>query len=374
MSDKRERAEFAMGAADAAKPMVVGDVGVRSMMESEGSTTSNEESTAAGWSSATIGALAVILSVAGLFFYKWSAALRTLHDVRATGVLHKSSTVLTDGGTLASTIRYFGMVGPALLLGITIGAAVRAGISERWVRKLIGGAGARSIATAGLIGAPLMLCSCCVTPVTTGLRERGARLGPALALMMSSPGLNPAALTLTFLLFPLRIGALRLVAAALLVFGLSTLIDRFASDRRLTEPQAELVEPPGDLGGFSRQFLRSFARLALLTLPLIAVGVLASAMLVPHAASLGANGGIVTTAVVAVIAALFALPTFLEIPLALILLQLGAPGAALAMLVAGPIVNLPSLLVVGREAGPRVAIGLALGVVSVAFVAGLGAG
>jgi len=49
-----------------------------------------------------------------------------------------------------------------------------------------------------LAGAPLMLCSCCVAPIFTGVYERSARLGPSLGLMLAAPALNPAALILTF--------------------------------------------------------------------------------------------------------------------------------------------------------------------------------
>jgi uncharacterized membrane protein YraQ (UPF0718 family) len=70
---------------------------------------------------------------------------------------------------------------------------------------------------------------------------------------------------------------------------------------------------------------------------------------------------------------LVALPTFFEIPFALLFLSFGAPGAAAAMLIAGPMVNLPSLLILARETRPKVAIALALGVWLLAVVAGLSA-
>jgi len=41
------------------------------------------------------------------------------------------------------------------------------------------------------------------------------------------------------------------------------------------------------------------------------------------------------------------------------------------MLVAGPIVNLPSLMILGRQTRPKVAAGLAAGVWLIAVVAGL---
>jgi uncharacterized protein len=60
--------------------------------------------------------------------------------------------------------------------------------------------------------------------------------------------------------------------------------------------------------------------------------------------------------IVAAFAVPLALPTFFEIPLALILLASGAPpGAAVALLIAGPSVNLPSLFTIMRSTNWKVA-------------------
>jgi len=67
-----------------------------------------------------------------------------------------------------------------------------------------------------------------------------------------------------------------------------------------------------------------------------------------------------------------ALPSFFEIPLAFSILAAGAPvGAAAAVLFAGPIINLPSLLVVGRRASWKAAVLLAFSVWVIAFSGGL---
>jgi uncharacterized membrane protein YraQ (UPF0718 family) len=113
--------------------------------------------------------------------------------------------------------------------------------------------------------------------------------------------------------------------------------------------------------------------LTLITVPMIVVGVLISALILPAAASVHGTGVLIAVLAVAAIATLVALPTFFEIPLALLLLQMGLPGAAAAMLFAGPIVNMPSLLVLGRRTGPKLAASLAAGVWGIAILAGLAA-
>src|SRR5437588_11262072 len=77
-------------------------------------------------------------------------------------------------------------------------------------------------------------------------------------------------------------------------------------------------------------------------------------------------------AVVAAVAVPLALPTFFEIPLALILLASGAPvGAAVALLVAGPSVNLPSLFTVARSTNWKDAAVVAVSIWTLAVGAGI---
>jgi uncharacterized membrane protein YraQ (UPF0718 family) len=84
------------------------------------------------------------------------------------------------------------------------------------------------------------------------------------------------------------------------------------------------------------------------------------------------GGGTVVIALVALFAVPLAMPSFFEIPLAFSILAAGDPlGAAAAVLFAGPIVNLPSLLVVGHDAGWKVSALLASSVWVIAFLGGL---
>jgi len=76
--------------------------------------------------------------------------------------------------------------------------------------------------------------------------------------------------------------------------------------------------------------------------------------------------------IVAAVAVVIALPTFFEIPLALLLVQAGAPlGAVAALLFAGPAVNLPSLFTLARAGSPRVALALGIAVFVVAVAGGM---
>jgi uncharacterized membrane protein YraQ (UPF0718 family) len=275
-----------------------------------------------------------------------------------------------EGGVLVATLRYFEAVWPALAFGIVVGAVVRSTISPAWIGSLLGGRGLPSALAGAACGSPLMLCSCCVTPVFTGVRERGARLGPALALMLASPGLNLAALALTFVLLPPHFGVARVLAVLTLVLSIAPVIGARADAPARPQPRGEEGRAV-TLREVARRFARSLVYMVAVTVPFIAVGVVLSSWLLPYTIELSAQGAALAVVLVALAATCIALPTFFEIPIALLLLELGAhPGAAMAVLVAGPIVNLPSLIVLARESGARVAVALAASVWFTASLAG----
>lgn len=310
-------------------------------------------------------------ALGGLFYYKWSGSLVKIRDVQGAGQWMGTADGITSGGLASATLFYFNKVWLAMLYGILIGAAVRALISPRWVARLLaeGGAARRQV-VGSLAGAPLMLCSCCVTPIFSGVYERGARMGSALAVMLAAPGLNPAALVLTFLLFPLDLSLARLCAALAAVLLLPLVLEHLFGGSMRRKGMCVEDEGPRDLRDFLLRFGRSLLYLTALTVPMIAAGVVLSSLLLPLALSVTAGGAVLALLLVSLLAVLVALPTFFEIPLALLLLELGLPGAAVAILFAGPIINLPSLFVLARETNVKVAGSLCLGIWLLAVAAG----
>src|SRR6267143_7299248 len=294
-------------------------------------------------------ALPTLLIIGALIAYKSSAALAVIGKVSTTGALTPRSNVIplvgaSGASVLTRTLNYFLVIWPALLFGILISAAVSTFVSPQWLTRFLGKRSLRSQVFAGLAGAPLMLCSCCVAPIFTGVYERSARLGPSLGLMLAAPALNPAALILTFMLFDYKVGVTRVAASVAAVLFTGMIADRIFGR---TEVHCEVDDwqtegRPADLF----HFLRACARVSVRLLPVIVIVVLAS-MIIAQMMSVrtfdSTAARFLAIAVVAAVAVPLALPTFFEIPLALILLSSGAPvGAAVALLIAGPSVNLPS--------------------------------
>jgi uncharacterized membrane protein YraQ (UPF0718 family) len=99
---------------------------------------------------------------------------------------------------------------------------------------------------------------------------------------------------------------------------------------------------------------------------------MAIAFWLPLSSFTSAGGQFLVIMLVALIAIPVALPTFFEIPLALIMLAAGAPaGAAVALMIAGPAVNLPSLFTIARSTNWRVAAWLALSIFVLAVAGGV---
>lgn len=324
-------------------------------------------------------ALPTLLIIGALIAYKSSAALAVIGRVSATGVFTPRGNVIplvggSGASVLTQTLNYFLIIWPALLFGILISAAVTTFVSPRWLARVLGKGSLRGQMIAGAAGAPLMLCSCCVAPIFKGVYERSARLGPSLALMLAAPALNPAALILTFMLFDYQVSGLRAAASVAAVLFTGAIAERLFKKPSIP-CEVDDVSQNLSRGPHLLRFVRSAGQVALRLVPVIVLGVLASMIIaqwLPTDAFTSPGARMLAVIIVATFAIPLALPTFFEIPLAFVLLASGAPvGAALALLIAGPAINLPSLLTITKSTSWKVAAVVAASVWVIAVAGGL---
>lgn len=324
-------------------------------------------------------ALPTLLIIGALIAYKSAAAVAVIGKVSATGAFTPRANVIplvgaSEASVLTRTLNYFLVIWPALFFGILISGAVTTFVSPRWLVRALGKGSLRAQIIAAATGAPLMLCSCCVAPIFKGVYERSARLGPSLGLMLAAPALNPAALILTFMLFDYRVAGTRAAASLAAVLFTGMIADRIFGQ---TGVPCEVDYVSQNLSPRSHllRFVRSCVQVALRLIPVIVIGVLASMVIaqwLPGIAVTSPDAKLLTVIVVATFAVPLALPTFFEIPLAFVLLNAGAPvGAALALLIAGPAVNLPSLLTIMRSTSWKVAALVAASVWAIAVASGI---
>lgn len=328
----------------------------------------------------------VILSIlllagllAGLIGYKARGGLKRINELWATGSLtiHTEALHRPPGSGLwatgAQTLAYLNIVWPALVFGVLISAAVHASISPRRLATLFGQGSVKPQFAAAAAGAPLMLCSCCVAPVFPAVYRRSQRLGPSLAFTLAAPALNPAALTFSFLIFPLAIAGTRLVMAVILVVLASALVACIAGPVQVRTTAKENFAEMGDSAGdFIQAYFRSLWYITVRTVPWILLGIWVSMMIANRIPiqTLASSGPKLLVLLIG--ALLLTLPTFFEIPLALSLLAAGASaGTSLAVLIAGPTINLASLLVIARYSHWKVAALVGMAVWTIAVAGGL---
>lgn len=112
-----------------------------------------------------------------------------------------------------------------LLPAFFIAGAISVFIKKDFILKYLGGQAKKYIAysLASVSGAILAVCSCTILPLFAGIRKRGAGLGPATTFLFSGPAINIAAIFLTMSVLGYEIGLARIIFAVLLsiLVGLS---------------------------------------------------------------------------------------------------------------------------------------------------------
>jgi len=280
-------------------------------------------------------------------------------------------------------------------------------VSQASVIKYFG-ADARKVVSYGVAsvsGSVLAVCSCTVLPLFAGIYQRGAGIGPATAFLYSGPAINVLAIILTARVLGLRMGIARAVGAvvfAVVIGLLMAAIYRRDEAERAAAPSPEMmdIEPVRKLWQdliyfallavvlwrwFERDELKDWVgesyNYALMILPLLFAGVLAAGFLLGrpgHEALIpagyveavvgsspdrfialagigdGAGRDVVealwplwTCFFASVSGALMYFATLTEIPILEGLMGAGmGEGPALSLLLAGPAVSLPNLLVI----------------------------
>src|SRR5213593_3854273 len=183
-----------------------------------------------------------LLFPAGLIVYKTRTSLAVLSSVWRTGVIAARPEVVALGypatavNAVDRSVNYFLVIWPALAFGVLISTAVRAYVPADMWKRIFSTRGAVSQLRAGLAGAPLMLCSCCVAPIFGAVYENSSRLAPAVTLMLASPALNPAALTLTFMFFGPALGVMRVLVSVIAVAAIGPSVEALFPHTRVGTP------------------------------------------------------------------------------------------------------------------------------------------
>ena len=251
---------------------------------------------------------------------------------------------------------------PYLLLGFGIAGLMHTFVPSHLYNRYLSGRGLRSVLYAAALGVPLPLCSCGVLPTAMSLRREGASKGATTSFLIATPQTGVDSIAATYSLMGLPFAIIRPIAALTTALFGGMLVNLF--DRN--EPATDSTPATNDtavthltlkekIAGALRygyvDMMQDIGRW--LVLGLVVAGSITVAVPNGFFASFSHRPllGMLLVLVCAI-------PMYLcatgSIPIAVALMLKGmTPGAALVLLMAGPAVNVASLLVIRKVLGPR---------------------
>lgn len=308
-----------------------------------------------------------------------------------------------------------------------IAGAISVFVKKDFVLKYLGGQAKKivSYSLASVSGAILAVCSCTILPLFAGIRKRGAGLGPAITFLFSGPAINIAAMFLTLSVLGLNIGLARIISAISLsiLVGLSMQL----IFREKTENGNLFIEQSNQpsygkitvlifmltmvgilvvnglqigvtikyllmvilamaaaviaMNKFQKQtnqeWLKETWSFTKMLLPILFIGVFIAGFIMPFLpesliVKLVGTNSVSGNLVSSIFGAFMYFSTLTEIPILQALIAKGMnQGPALALLLAGPSLSLPNMLVVRRILGNKKTAVYVLLVIFYSTIAGL---
>ena len=250
-----------------------------------------------------------------------------------------------------------GEMSPYLLLGFLIAGVLHVFVPRRFYTRYLSKDNKWAVVWAALLGVPLPLCSCGVIPTAIGLRNEKASKGAVASFLIATPQTGVDSILATFSLLGLGFAVIRPVAA--LVTGIcgGLLVNRLV-------PEDDAAAAPADScrvesGSRIWRVLRyAFFEMMQNIGGRLLIGLLVAALIqvaVPDEFFLHfGKQPLLQMLVILVVAVPMYICSTGSIPVAAALMLKGlSPGAALVMLMAGPAVNMASILVVRKALGGR---------------------
>lgn len=328
--------------------------------------------------------LLAVIAVAGLAWAKWWPYTLKLQTVLSDRSWAGTSILSSGGGTAGAapslaggwdfTVAYGKAIWKALVVALLLAAAVETLVPRRRLMAALSGRGAYGgVLAGGLLSLPCMMCTCCTAPLARTLRRNGAPTSSVLAYWLGNPTLNPAVLAFLAIVAPWQWFAVRLLAGAVLVFGVTVLIGRLAG-RDATAAVPATTEGEEEAASVPRRFAGALGRLSVTLVPEYAVVVFAIGTFRGWIFPLDGGAGhwaVLALIGAAVLGTLVVIPTAGEIPILLGLAAAGAGSGILGvLLITLPAISLPSMVMVVRSLSLRVTLATAAGVAATGLAAG----
>jgi uncharacterized membrane protein YraQ (UPF0718 family) len=245
-----------------------------------------------------------------------------------------------------------------LFIAFLVAGAFQTFVPKELVIKHLGKRSPKAYFIAAFGGPLLSVCSCSIIPLFAAIKKRGAGLGPAITFLLATPAINPAAIILTFSLISWQfvIGRIILALSAAIITGvILEAIWRTEEEKvgDLSQLKVEYRERPLNLKEDLKEWLKNVWDFVKKILPLVLLGIfiigIIKIFLTTEVISTYLGQGLAQTAFASIMGVVMYTPTLVEIPFIRELLILGmGTGPALAFLLTGPALSLPSMLGVSR--------------------------
>ena len=273
---------------------------------------------------------------------------------------------MTIGEFFNALLAVINAMSPYLLLGFLIAGMLHVFVPKTFYAKYLSRNNKLSVLWAAMLGVPLPLCSCGVIPTAVGLKNEGASKGAVASFLIATPQTGIDSILATFSLMGLGFAITRPVAA--LVTGVcgGFLVNRFAENEnsKLGIDNSACAVDNFQLSTFNfplkiwRVFKYAYFDMIQDIGLRLAIGLLVAALInvaVPDEFFLSfGSQPLLQMLVILVVAVPMYICSTGSIPVAAALMMKGlSPGAALVMLMAGPAVNIASILVVRKSMGGR---------------------
>lgn len=246
---------------------------------------------------------------------------------------------------------------PYLLLGFLIAGILHVFVPHNFYTRYLSRNNKLSVLWAALLGIPLPLCSCGVIPTAIGLKNERASKGAVASFLIATPQTGIDSILATFSMMGLGFAIVRPAAALITGICGGLLVNRLVPDDNTASAAA--CNCRVETGNRLWRVLKYayFDMIQDIGLRLI-IGLLLAALInvaVPDEFFLTfGKQPLLQMLVILVIAVPMYICSTGSIPVAAALMMKGlSPGAALVMLMAGPAVNLASILVVRKSLGRR---------------------
>lgn len=308
------------------------------------------------------GLFLILLLLAILVGFEWYGAV-TKSRLIEKGIFPKEPFPITPGTPwwqipFLTLLSYLTKAWFCLGMAFLIAGAVQTFIPKELIIKHLGRRDPKAYFISAFGGPLLSVCSCSIIPLFAAIKKRGAGLGPAITFLLATPAINPAAIILTFSLINWQfvVGRIILALSAAIITGVILEAIWTTEEEKagtLSQLKVEYQEKEFSLFRDLKEWLKNVWDFIKKILPLVLLGIfiigIIKIFLTSEVISNYLGQGFWQTALASIMGVIIYTPTLVEIPFVRELLLLGmGTGPALAFLLTGPALSLPSMLGVSR--------------------------